>query len=61
MKKCNGPDMESRKGWFTLFPSNPPFCKVLFLYLLWGGVGANLKTERCGTEVFKVWKEPIRQ
>ena len=31
------------------------FCKVLFpLFAAWGGVGATLKTERCGTDVFKV-------
>ena len=42
MKKCNGPDMESRKGWFTLFPVAPSFSvKVLFpLFAAWGGVGA---------------------
>lgn len=37
MKKCNGPDMESRKGWFTLFPVDPSFSvKFFFLYLLRG-------------------------
>ena len=37
MKKCNGPDMESRKGWFTLFPVEPSFSvKFFFLYLLRG-------------------------
>lgn len=37
MKKCNGPDMESRKGWFTLFPVAPSFSvKFFFPYLLRG-------------------------
>ena len=37
MKKCNGPDMESRKGWFTLFPVAPFFSvKFFFPYLLRG-------------------------
>ena len=37
MKKCNGPDMESKKGWFTLFPVAPFFSvKFFFPYLLRG-------------------------
>ena len=37
MKKCNGPDMESKKGWFTLFPVAPSFSvKFFFPYLLRG-------------------------
>ena len=37
MKKCNGPDMESKKGWFTLFLVVHSFSvKFFFPYLLRG-------------------------
>ena len=37
MKECNVPDMESKKGWFTLFPVAPFFSvKFFFPYLLRG-------------------------
>lgn len=38
MKKCNGPDMESRKGWFTLFPVAPSFSVKFFFPCLLRGV-----------------------
>ena len=44
MKKCNGPDMESRKGWRKLFPVAPFFSvKFFFPYLLRGVELGNLK------------------
>lgn len=38
VKKCNGPDMESRKGWFTLFPVAPSFSVKFFFPCLLRGV-----------------------
>ena len=60
MKKCNGPDMESRKGWFTLFPVAPSFSVKFFFPCLLRGV--ELGQPENGTmryRGFQGMKEPI--
>lgn len=60
MKKCNGPDMESRKGWFTLFPVALSFSVKFFSPICcvgwsWG----NLKNGTMRYRGFQGMKEPI--
>ena len=59
MKKCNGPDMESKKGWFTLFPVAPFFSVKFFFPYLLRGVELGQPEKRNDAVPRFSWKEPI--